>query len=158
MPVQLRGLNMLTLKKIEQPKNQFCIQYKTCHTDIHEHDIWMTLPPYIITGVENLDDLSSFLECFKVIQTEITKSRTGYGYAGNDIDFETLADEAGCEKMEWYQDDGVMVIKDGKEFFIDVGTDIGMPTEDGRFMCGIDIEVITYFDQDGIEHIVENES
>lgn len=158
MPVQLRGLNMLTLKKIEQPKNQFCIQYKTCHTDIHEHDIWMTLSPYIITGVENLDDLSSFLECFKVVQAEITKSRTGYGYAGNDIDFETLADEAGCEKMEWYQDDGVMVIKDGKEFFIDVGTDIGMPTEDGRFMCGIDIEVITYFDQDGIEHIVENES
>ena len=48
-----------------------------------------------------------------------------------------------------------MVIKDGKEFFIDVGTDLGMPTEDGRFMCGIDIKLITYFDNDGIEYIVE---
>lgn len=146
---------MLTLKKVEHPKNQFCIQYKTCHTDVNERDIWNSLPPYVLSGVESLADLGSFLECFKAVKDEITKSRTGYGYPGNDIDFETLAEENGCEKMEWYQDDGVMVIKDGKEFFIDVGTDLGMPTEDGRFMCGIDIELITYFDNDGIEYIVE---
>lgn len=146
---------MLVLKKIEHPKNQYYIQYKTCHTDVNGRDIWSTLPPYVLSGVETMNDLSSFLECLKVIKDEITKSRTGYGYSGNDIDFETLAENANCEKMEWYQGDGVMVIKDGKEFFIDVGTDFGMPTENGRFICGIDIELLTYFDNDGIEYIVE---
>lgn len=146
---------MLTLKKIEQPTNKFCIQYKTCHTNINEHDVWITLPPYILTGVDTLDDLSSFLECFKAVKAEIDKSRSGYGYPGESIDFEKLAEDNGCEKMELYQNDGVMVIKNGKEFFIDVGTDLGMPTEDGRFICGIDIKFITYFDENGIEHRVE---
>ena len=71
----------------------------------------MTLPPYILSGIENFDDLSLFLECFKVVKDEITKSRTGYGYPGNDIDFETLAQNADCEKMEWYQNDGAWLLK-----------------------------------------------
>ena len=49
-----------------------------------------------------------------------------------------------------------MVIKDRKEFFIDVDTDLGMPTEDGRFICVIEIKFITYFDENGIEHRVDS--
>lgn len=146
---------MLKLNKVVQPTNQFILQYMTCHTNANEQDVWISLVPYVLDEVSNFDDIIIFLECFKVIKEEIDKSRTGYGYPAEPIDFETLAEDNGCEKMELYQNDGVMVIKNGKEFFIDVGTDLGMPTEDGRFICGIEIKFINYFDENGIEHRVE---
>ena len=58
--------------------------------------------------------------------------------------------------MEWIQNDGIVVVHNGKEFFVDVGTDLGMPTEDGHFICGIAINQITYFDKNGIEYVVED--
>lgn len=153
--LQTRGLHMLKLNKVENPKNKFFIQYNVCHTDVNENDRWMTMPAYELSGIEDFDDLTMFIGFFNAVKDEIIKSRTGYGYSGDSIDFETLAEDHDIQNVEWCRGDGISFEKNGKEFFIDVGTDIGMPTEDGHFLCGIDIELITYFDKDGIEYIVE---
>lgn len=150
-----RGLSMLKLNKVVKPTNQFILQYMTCHTNANEQDIWISLVPYVLDEVSNFDDIIIFLECFKVIKEEIDKSRTGYGYPAESIDFETLAEDNGFDKIEWHQDMGVSIFKNGKEYFISVDTDLGMPTEDGHFLAGISIEVLSYFDQNGIEYTID---
>lgn len=145
----------MKLNKIIVPKNKFYIQYSVSHTDVNERDSWITLPFYELTGVEDFKDLEIFIECFKAVAAEIDKSRQGYGYQVNYIDFDKVAENLDCEKVEWMSGDGVLIVKGNKEFFIDVCVDIGMPTEDGYFVSGIVIGMITYFDKDGIEYIVE---
>lgn len=145
---------MLKFTPVECLKNEFVLNYSTCYTDVNERDAWNYAEPLIIDSVKTEEDLKSYLECFDIVKTEIDKSRTGYGYQGEYIDFEKYVEEGKYDKVEWRQGEGVSFIKDDKEHFIFVDDDDGMPTEDGHFLQGIKLEHISYFNEHGLEHYV----
>ena len=151
---------MMKLTEIERPKNIFALTYYVCNTNVDEGDNWSLVSKEKIEAViETEDDLRFFLKCFGIAKKEIDLSRTGYGYPSEDIDFEKYTDEEEFDdpfdKVEILSQEGVSFIKNGKEFFVCVGYDFGMPTEDGHFFQGLKFDSVTYFDNNGVEFLVE---
>lgn len=148
---------MLKLTPIDSVKNKFVLNYSVCHTGNNDRNFWMPADSFILHDIENEDDLKEYLECFDIVKSEVDQARMGHGTAAEYIDFGKYVDSGQYDKVEWTHAEGVSFIKNGKEYFIDIEDDIGMPTEDGHFLQGIRLDYIGYFDENGIEHYVNIE-
>jgi len=145
---------MLKLTPVGSITNKFTFNYSVCHTGNNDRDFWVGSDSFILHDIENENDLKEYLECFDIVKNEVDQARSGLGIPAENIDFDKYVDSGQYEKVEWTHAEGVSFIKNGKEYFINIEDDIGMPTEDGHFLQGIRLDYIGYFDENGIEHYV----
>lgn len=152
---------MFTLAEPTIKPSGFYLEYLTFHTDAYERDMGFENPLLFVSSVSNLDQLADFYRCFKFVEDIVMKiGRVGNGLQGEYLPFERIVEEdedqeSGVGQVEWDSGVGVLfTMKDGTEHFVHVSNDIGMPTEDGNFLEGLQFINFTYVDEQGNEFLV----
>lgn len=148
---------MLKLTPVDTVKNTYVLYYQAAHTDVYERDIWLHDANICLMNVENEEDLKIYLRCFNITKEKVDESRKGRGEPAEYIGFDEYIESEEFESVEWLSDEGFVFTKNGREFFVPAGTDMGMPREDGHFTHAINLSYITYFDENGQEFVVEIE-